>query len=114
MLAVCGSITGYTIIASLDSEFFSNYPILFKIAIYVVACTFFALLLYVIAGKIFYFINRFFGRAERSVKHLSLYDLIVSLAGLLLGVIIASLLSLPIKDINIMGPPITIILYMFW
>jgi len=114
ILAICGGITGFTIITSLITEYFINIPFIIKISLYVVFCIVFALIVYFISGKILNSVNIFFGIAERSVSDLSLYDILVAFLGVIIGLLVANLIAIPLKNIDIIGGPIAVILNVFF
>jgi len=114
ILSICGGITGFSIVSSLETEYLVNYSLAVTISIYIIVISIFALIMYFISGKVLNGINKAFGKAEKSVSDISIYEIVVILIGLLLGLIIANLIAIPLKNIDIIGGPIALILNGFF
>lgn len=114
ILAIGGGVTGFTIVRVLQDEYLSAFSLGIKISAYIIVTAFIAVLAYFITGKVLNMISRTFGKAEKTVADLSLYEILISFFGLLLGLIVANLVAIPIKNIEIIGGPIAVILNIFF
>ena len=105
-----GIVTGYTIANTLVIKMLSPEADAFKVPVYVVFCLICGALLYFIAGRLFNFFNNIIGKAESSASDISFYEVIIGTGGLIIGLIVANLASIPFKDILVVGNPIAILL----
>ena len=114
ILSVCSGITGISIVSSLKLEYLNISSLALNILMYVVVCGLLGIFMYYFSGKILFGINKLFGKVEKKVLDISLYDVIVIFIGLLLGLIVANLIAIPLKNIDIIGGPIALILNVFF
>lgn len=107
--SIVGAVTGYT----LTRTFFAipNYAVVddrFQIIVYALVILFMAVLFYSTSIR---FINKllsFFDRVENYIQNMTLYELAISAIGLIVGLIIANLITIPINRVNIIGVPLSI------
>ncbi|MBN2851209.1 MAG: TRAM domain-containing protein [Clostridia bacterium] len=114
ILSVCGGITGFTIVVALMAEYNFQFSATLTVIIYIFTIVLFTFLVYFLSGKILIIVNKAFGKAEKSVSELSLYEVLVSFFGLLLGLIIANLIAIPLRNIDVIGGPIAVVLNIFF
>jgi len=105
-----GVLTGFTIANTLVVPLISEDMSLIRIMTYVVLCLLLGVLLYYLTGKLFNFFIGFFGKAESSVSDISFYEIVVGTVGFIIGLIIANLVSIPFRNIEVIGNTIAILL----
>ncbi len=76
--------------------------------IYIIAAILAGLLFYFSGLKIINIVMDFFDRVELRLQSMTLYELAMSSAGLIIGLIIANLVTIPINKIEIVGTPISV------
>jgi len=106
--AAMGAITGFTItrmVFSLQSIVISQD---IKIIIYIVVSAVVAVIFYSTAIKIIDVVFTSLDRLENVIQNMTLYELTISAAGLLIGLVIANLISIPFYKLSVIGVPISI------
>ena len=66
--------------------------------------------LYIIGGRIIKITTDSVERMERALQHITLYELLIGAVGLIAGLIIANLISIPIVKIQVVGVTLSIII----
>lgn len=107
--ATLGSVTGITLTRTFFIYQLSGTTPELKAAVYVVVSIAAALIFYSTGNKIIEIIMASLDKMELFLQKLTLYELIVSSIGLIVGLVIANLVTIPIKDIAIIGTPISIV-----
>ncbi|RCX18812.1 uncharacterized protein YacL [Anaerobacterium chartisolvens] len=109
LFAVIGAVTGVT----LTRTFFYMHNVKFhtelKAAVFCLVTIACAFLFYVTANQIIAFVLKALDKTEEVLQKMSLYELTVSSSGLIVGLIVANLISIPINKVDIIGLPISII-----
>jgi uncharacterized protein YacL len=81
-----------------------------KALIYIIVAIMLAVIFYTTSNKLIEMVMEALGRMESLLQRLTLYELIISSIGLIAGLVIANLVTIPIKDIEIIGTPVSIAL----
>ncbi len=81
----------------------------FKAAVYIVVSIVLALIFYSSANLMIEMVMNTLEKMELFLQKLTLYELIVSSIGLIVGLVIANLITIPVKDIAIIGTPVSIV-----
>lgn len=105
-----GAITGYNVVRAIFSLYKINIQQDLKNAIYIVVVLITSGMFYFIATKIIKSLGNFFDKLEHTIQTMTLYEIFMSSAGLVLGLIIANLVAIPINKLNIVGVPLSIAL----
>ncbi|NLW03440.1 MAG: TRAM domain-containing protein [Clostridiaceae bacterium] len=110
-----GALTGMTLVRFLFiqngmTEYLTSFS---GIGIIVFASLALGIFLYIIGGKIIRITTSTVDRLESSLQNITLYELMISAAGLIAGLIIANLISIPIVKIPVIGVPLSIIINVF-
>ncbi|SHI97125.1 PIN/TRAM domain-containing protein [Thermoclostridium caenicola] len=111
-----GALTGMTLVRFLFiqngmTEYLTSVS---GIGIIVFASLAFGIFLYVIGGKIIRITLATVERLERALQNLTLYELLIGAAGLIVGLIIANLISIPIVKIPVIGVLLSIMINIFF
>lgn len=107
--AAVGSFTGITLTKTLLIYNFPNISTGFGIAIYVFVALVMAVIFYSTGNRIIELVANAFDKLEAFLAKLTLYELVISAIGMILGLVIANLVTIPIKNIAIIGTTISII-----
>lgn len=105
-----GILTGFTIARTLVVPLLPEEMSLLRVMTYMVLCLLMGVLLFYITGKLFNFFIGFFGKAESSVSEISFYEIVIGTVGFIVGLIIANLVSIPFRNIAVVGNTIAILL----
>lgn len=110
VFAAAGAFTGFT----LTNAFIVNQRFIIridlKVVIFVLITLSFSVLFYTTANKIIDTILKFFDRMESFLHNMTMYELVVSSIGLIIGLIVANLITIPINKIDIVGVPLSIMI----
>ena len=106
--ATVGCITGITLTRTLFIYQLAGVSPEIKTLVYIVAAVALAFIFYTTSNKLIEIVMEFLDRLEAIIQKLTLYELIVGSIGLIVGLIIANLVTIPIKDIEIIGTPVSI------
>lgn len=109
LFALTGSVTGYTLVKT----FFSMTDIVIlhnsvRIAIFVAVALVIGYLFYLLASKVIDNLQQISDKLESIIHSISLNELIISAAGLVAGLVIANLVTLPLNKLDIIGVPLSI------
>lgn len=108
--SVVGAVTGFTLTRTFFLMKATVHDLSFDMAvIFITASLLFAILFYLIANQTIISVLKIADRAEHMLQNMSLYELALSSAGLIAGLIIANLITIPINNIYIIGLPLSII-----
>ncbi len=106
--AAVGAITGITLSKFLFDSGGMQIPQSFKIGLYILMSSVGAILLYITANEIIMLVMKVFDRVEAIFQSMTLYELALSVVGLIAGLIAANLITLPISKVEVVGLPICI------
>ncbi len=108
--AILGAVTGFTILRTI---FLSNNIKLsenFRISIFVLFVLAFCALFYFMAAKIIEFVGGFIDKIENRIQNITLSELFIGAIGLIVGLVVANLITIPIIKIQIIGVPFAVII----
>lgn len=106
--ATVGCITGITLTRTFFSYQMQGIAPELKTLIYVVVAATLAIIFYTTGNKLIEIIMESLDKMESFLQKLTLYELALSSIGLIVGLVIANLVTIPIKDIDIIGTPVSI------
>lgn len=107
--AVIGAVTGLTVTRFVLQTTGANLTSFINLGIMVAASVAFGAVMLYIGGKAVSFAAESMDKVEKVLQSLTLYELMISAAGLISGLIIANLLSIALLRIQIIGIPLTIL-----
>ncbi len=107
--AVIGAVTGLTITRFVLQTTGANLTSFINLGIMVAASVAFGAVMLFIGGKAVSFAAESMEKIEKILQSLTLYELMICVAGLISGLIIANLLSIALIRIQIIGIPLTIL-----
>lgn len=107
-----GVITGMTLmrymfIQSNKSDYLTN---IYGIGAIVFVSIVFGILMLLIGSKIIKFTTEFVEKTEQALQKFTLYELLIGVFGLIVGLIIANLISIPLFKIEVVGTALSIII----
>ncbi len=108
--SILGAVTGFTI---LRTVLLSNNIIMsgnLRVLIFVLFSLAFCALFYFMATKIIEFVGVFIDRIENGIQNITLSEMLLGALGLIVGLIVANLISIPIIKIQIIGVPFAVII----
>ncbi len=112
--AVVGGVTGFT----LTKTFFLLKDITLSpgidIVVYCFVSVIFAFFFYSTGNRIIDFLIRAIDKIEIFIQNMTLYELTVSSIGLITGLIVANLITVPVSKIDVIGVPLSIIANIFF
>lgn len=108
--SVLGAVTGFTILRTVFISNNINISENFKISIFVLFSLIFCALFYFMASKIIEFVGVFIDKIENTIQTITLSEMMLGVLGLIVGLIVANLISIPITKIQIIGIPLAVIL----
>lgn len=106
--AAVGAVTGFTLTRTLFTLQDISIPQDLKIVIYAIVAVFVAVLFYSTATRIIDTVFKVLDKLEHTVQNMTLYELTISAAGLVIGLIVANLIAIPFNKLNVVGVPISI------
>ncbi len=107
--ALVGAMTGLTTTRFVFIRAGTSLTSFTSISIMLAVSVAFGMLMLIIGGRIVGFVAGSMEKAEKLLQTLSLYELMICVAGLIAGLITANLLSVALMRIQIIGIPLTII-----
>ncbi len=107
--AVVGAITGLTLTRFVFQRAGADLISFLGMGITVAASIGFGALMLFVGGKIVSFAAVSVEKAEKLLQSMTLYELMICVAGLIAGLIVANLLSVALMRIQIVGIPLTIL-----
>ncbi|MCR4436762.1 MAG: TRAM domain-containing protein [Clostridiales bacterium] len=107
--SIVGAVTGFTLTRSF--LFMLNMDIRWelKVVLYCFGAMLIAAIFYSTANFFVEYMMKAIDKLERLMQKMSLYELVVSAVGLIVGLIIANLVTIPVNRIDVIGAPIAII-----
>lgn len=106
--ATVGCVTGITLTRTFFIYQLQGIAPELKAVVYVVVALALAVIFYTTSNKLIEIIMDLLDRMESIFQSLTLYELALSSVGLIVGLVIANLVTIPIKDIDIIGTPVSI------
>ncbi len=106
--ATVGCVTGITLTRTFFSYQLQGIAPELKTVIFVVVAAALAVVFYTTGNKLIEIVMESLDKMELFLQKLTLYELALSSIGLIVGLVIANLVTIPIKDIDIIGTPISI------
>ena len=107
--SVVGALTGFTLVRTMFSAQDITASLNIRIAVYSIAALIVAFIFYVTANKFISSMLEILDRLEHFIQSMTLYELTVSAIGLIVGLIIANLITIPISRLDVIGLPLSII-----
>ncbi len=107
--AAVGAITGYTVVKTFLSIINSTLNINVKIAILVFSSAFVGIIFYSAGTLLITLVQRTLDKCEQLIQKLTLYEMGMAAIGLIAGLIVANLITIPINKIDVIGVPLAII-----
>ncbi|EPR13689.1 PIN/TRAM domain-containing protein [Ruminiclostridium papyrosolvens] len=107
--SILGAITGFTIlhtILSMNIKIGENL----KVPLVILFSSVFCAIFYFMAAKIIEVLTGFIDKIEKGIQNVTMSELVLGAAGLILGLIVANLVSIPIIKIQIIGLPFAVII----
>ena len=108
--SILGAITGYTILHTIFKINTFNLGESIRILIFTLFSLLFCMLFYFMAAKIIEFVGGFIDKFESRIQNVTLSELFISAIGLIIGLIVANLISIPILRIQIIGVTFSVII----
>jgi uncharacterized protein YacL len=108
--AIIGAITGFTLTRTILSVLKLNLMPEIIALIFFIVPIFTGVLFYSTGNKIIRFILDTIDRVEALIQKMTLYEIIVSSFGLVIGLVVANLIAIPVNRIDIIGAPFSILL----
>lgn len=106
--ALVGAVTGFTLTQTFLAVERLNISENIKVAIIIFISGAFAVIFFSTANKIIAIILEVMDGIENAIQNMTLYELTVSACGLIAGLIIANLITIPVNKLDIIGVPISI------
>lgn len=107
--AVIGFVTGFTLTRTVFFVYGIEMESPFKSFTFIFVSFAVALLFYFIASKAINYMARGLDKLEALIHGMTLYELSISSIGLIAGLVVANLISIPVVRVDIIGVPISII-----
>ncbi len=106
--SVVGAVTAYSIVRTII--FYNNMHLSnnLETIIYIIVALLMALLFFSIGTKIIDFVIISFDKIETKIQSMTLYELSINAVGLISGLIIANLITIPVNRISFIGVPLSI------
>jgi uncharacterized protein YacL len=101
--SILGAVTGYSILRTIFNNNNINISESIRISIFVIFSLFFCAVFYFISAKIIEFLGGFIDKFESRIQNITLSELLICAIGLIMGLIVANLISIPILKIEILG-----------
>lgn len=106
--ATVGSVTGITLARTFFIYQLPGSTKELRAVVYAVVAIAAAFLFYTTGNKIIEMVMASLDKMEFFLQKLTLYELVVDSIGLIVGLVVANLITIPIKDIAIIGTPVSI------
>ncbi len=108
--SILGAVTGFTILRTIFISNDINSGENFKVIIFVLFSSAFCAMFYFMATKIIGFVGGFIDKVENGIQSITLSEMLLGALGLIVGLIVANLISIPIIKIQIIGVPFAVII----
>lgn len=107
--AVIGGITGYTLTRTVLLLQMSDMADELRIALLILIPVSMALIFYTTGVKTLEMLSRGLENMEKFIQKMTLYELIICSIGLIVGLVVANLITIPVNKIDIIGVPISVL-----
>lgn len=108
--SILGAVTGYTILRTIFISNNFNISENIRISSFVMFSLIFCALFYFMAAKIIQFVGGFIDKVESRIQNITLSEMFLCAIGLIIGLIVANLISIPIIKIQIIGVTFSVII----
>lgn len=108
--AVVGAVTGFTLTRTLFSFRLLTLSPELQMAVYIFVLLSIGFIFYSTGNKIIESLLKILDKLELLIQKMTLYEMMVSSFGLIVGLVVANLVTIPINKIEIIGVPISIII----
>ncbi|PYG87979.1 uncharacterized protein YacL [Ruminiclostridium sufflavum DSM 19573] len=108
--SILGAVTGYSILRTIFINNNIHISESFRITIFVIFSLFFCALFYFVSARIIEFVGSFIDRFESRIQSITLSELLICAIGLIIGLIVANLVSIPILKIQIIGVTFSVLI----
>ncbi|NLB79486.1 MAG: PIN/TRAM domain-containing protein [Clostridiaceae bacterium] len=107
-----GALTGISLVRiSMNRSGMDEYlGTFYGVGMIVVVALVLGVLMFILGGKVITVAAGFVDRIEDSLQKITLYELMIGASGLIAGLIIANLISIPLVKIELVGVPLSIII----
>lgn len=106
--AAVGCITGITVTRTFFIYQLTDINPELKTLIFLVVAVALGIIFYMGSSKLIEIVMDTLDKLELCIQKLTLYEITISAIGLIVGLVIANLVTIPIKDIDIIGTPLSI------
>ncbi|HHW31290.1 MAG TPA: TRAM domain-containing protein [Clostridiaceae bacterium] len=103
-----GAITGFTISKTIFDNLNLALADSLELFLFIIISVLAGILFYTAANKIICTLIEILDKLEDSIQNITLYELIIGVIGLIIGLIVANLITIPFNRIEIIGLPISI------
>lgn len=107
--AIIGAVTGFTLIKTFYAIRQTDAVSDINIIVYILATLSTAVIFYSTGNRFIDWLLKAIENAEAFIQNMTLYELMISVIGLISGLIVANLISIPIIKIDVIGVPLAII-----
>lgn len=107
--AVVGAVTGFSVTRTFLAVQEITLPIELRAILFLAVSTATAFLLYSTGTRVIDWILKLLDRLEALIQNMSLYELLISAIGLILGLVVANLVTIPVIKVEIIGVPVAIV-----
>lgn len=108
--SILGAVTGYSILRAIFYSNNLNISESIEIFIYVIFSLMFCVLFNFISAKIIEFLGIFIDKFESRIQNITLSELLICAIGLIIGLIVANLISIPILKIDVIGVTFSVLI----
>lgn len=107
-----GALTGISLVRLLmiQSNMEEYLGTVYGVGLFIVAAVILGIGMFLLGGKVIAISAGFVDKIEDSLQKITLYELLIGASGLIAGLIIANLISIPIVKIELIGVPLSIII----
>lgn len=107
--ATVGCVTGVTLTKTFFDYQLSGITPELKIAAYIFVSLAMGAIFYSTGSKIIEIVMEFLDKLELFLQKMTLYELVICSIGLIIGLVVANLITIPIKNIEFIGTPVSIV-----
>lgn len=107
--AIVGGVTGYTLTRTVFALQNANVSSELRLVLLLVIPLMAAIVFYTTGNKIIEVLLKALDRVDEFIQKMTLYELLMSSGGLVLGLVVANLITIPVNRIDIIGVPISIL-----
>ncbi len=108
--SILGAVTGFTILQTTNILHQLKVNENLRVAVFVFFTLSLCFLFYFMAAKIIEFVGTFTDKIENRIQTITLSEMLLGALGLIVGLIVANLISIPIIKIQIIGVPFAVII----